>query len=161
MSGEEVDGGGELFYHTFDGAGDEIFTHEVLAGGVTVAVGVCVVHRGARQTLFHAVADKDHVTCGQRVGVALVDFLHGVLILVRVEVDEVDAVVGGIGEQCTVQRQGRGVRFQFVHLCQQVEVYSHIFLIQLVQIGFCGIAQTVLLVGRDVPADTKTCNDHV
>ena len=90
-----------------------------------------------------------------------VDLLHGVVVGVRIYPDQVDRLVGIISFQCPIEGEGTHIVFQTVLGGQNVKVYRFSLAVQLIQIFFRGGAQTVLLVGRNVPAEVQTGNDHV
>ena len=161
VTGQEIHSRCAVFRHALDRTGDQVFALEVLAGGVAVIISIDGIHGRTGDTFFHVVADKDHVTGGQGECVIGVDLLHGVVVGVRIYPDQVDRLVGIISFQCPIEGEGTHIVFQTVLGGQNVEVYSFSLAVQLIQIFFRGGAQAVLLVGRDVPAEVQTGNDHV
>ena len=161
VTGQEVNGRRTVFCYTLNGAGDEVFALEVLAGGVAVVICISGVHGRTWNTFFYVVTDKDHVTGRKGEGVVGVDLFHGVIVRIRIDPDEVDGLVCIIFFQRTVQRQRIHVVFQALFRGQNVEVYCLSLAVQLIQILFCGRTQTVLFVRGNVPAEIQPGDNHI
>ena len=155
MSSQEVNSRCEAIYNGFDCTCQDVFAVECLRNSVAVVIAIGRVHGVARDSLFGVAANQHHITGAQRQGIIRIDFFHSFFIVVRVNINEVDAVMIIIFFQSPIECQGIHTILDVIHLCQQIKINFCAVLVKLIQISRCGFAQAVLFIWRNVPAQIQ------
>ena len=89
------------------------------------------------------------------------DFFHSFFIAVRVDVNQIDAVMLIIFFQSPIECQCIHAVFDVIHLCEHIKVNFCAVLVEFIQISSGSFAQAVLFIWRNVPAQIQLRNNHI
>ena len=161
MSSQEVNSRCEAIYNGFDCTRQDVFAVECLRNSVAVVIAIGRVHGVARDSLFGVAANQHHITSVQRQSIIWIDFFHGSFIAVRVNINEIDAVMLIIFFQSPIECQCIHAVFDVIHLCEHIKVNFCAVLVEFIQISSGSFAQAVLFIWRNVPAQIQLRNNHI